>query len=161
MKIQNMKNTIKILTGKIHSGKTTSLFHFMNENDSVDGILAPIVNDKRKLYHISTKTMKDLEVDTSNELTISIGKYHFINETFIWANEQLESSYKQHPEWLIIDELGKLELKGEGLHKSTKEILEDKSNYNTKIILVIRDYLIGDVLDHYNIANSEFEILEL
>ncbi len=156
-----MNNKIKIVTGKIKSGKTTSLFRFMNLQKSVDGILAPIVNDKRRLYHISSKTVKDFEVDHQNENTISVGKYFFLKDSFNWANEKLIESYIKEPDWLIIDEIGKLELQGEGLHTSTKKILGERNKYRTFIILVIRDYLLEESLKDYNISEGDYDILKL
>lgn len=155
-----MEKKIKIVTGKIHSGKTTNLFQFVNNNESVDGILAPIVNKKRKLYHISTRAMKNLEVDEPGENTINVGKYHFINSTFEWANKKLIISRNKNPKWLIVDEIGKLELDSKGLHNSCLEIIKNKDEYDTNIILVIRDYLLEQVLNSYNIMESEYEFLK-
>ena len=156
-----MNPRIKIVTGKIHSGKTTSLFRFISENKAADGILAPIVNERRRLYHISTKTIKDLEVDKKSEGTISVGKYHFLNESFKWANKKLLESYNLPTTYLIIDEIGKLELNGGGLHESTKEIVERIRNSEKYLILVIRDYLLKDVLQYYQINKHDYEILHL
>lgn len=156
-----MSKKIKIVTGKIQTGKTTRLFTFSHSQDSVDGILAPIVNEKRKLFHLSSRTMTDLEVNEKSDLTISVGKYHFLKESFTWANEKIIESFNSNPEWLIIDELGKLELKGEGLHQSASTILFEKKNLSTNIILVIRDYLLEEMLDYYKIAHEEYEILKI
>jgi nucleoside-triphosphatase THEP1 len=156
-----MNKKIRIVTGKIQSGKTTSLFRFANSQKSIDGILSPIVNCKRRLYHISSKTVKDFEIDQSSEETISVGKYFFLKKSFKWANSKLLEGFSKSPEWLIIDEIGKLELKGEGFHSATQKILMDKINSNTKIILVIRDYLIEEALKYYNIAHNDYTFLEL
>jgi nucleoside-triphosphatase THEP1 len=155
----NKKN--RIVTGKIQSGKTTSLFRFANSKKSIDGILTPIINGKRRLYHISSKTVKDFEIDQPSEETISVGKYFFLKKSFEWANKKLIDGFSRSPEWLVIDEIGKLELKGEGFHSATQKILIDKINSNTKIILVIRDYLLEEALKHYNIAHNDYTLLEL
>ncbi len=156
-----MNKKIKIVTGKIQSGKTTRLFQFINTQKSVDGILSPIVNDKRVLYHISSKAMKKFQVNKSNEDTISIGNYIFLQESFTWANKKLLNGFSANPEYLIIDEIGKLELKGEGFYPAIKKILEQSNNSSTKLILVIRDYLLEDALQFFIIANDQYEILNL
>ncbi|MCP5062418.1 MAG: hypothetical protein GY936_08145 [Ignavibacteriae bacterium] len=156
-----MKKKIYIVTGPIHSGKTTRLFKFVVNQNSIDGILAPIVNEERKLYHISSRKIKNLEVSESSDETISIGKYHFLQESFDWANANLIKSFNQVPDWIIIDELGKLELKREGLHKSASYILDKINDSSTKIILVIRDYLLEDIIEFYGISKEEYEILDL
>ncbi len=156
-----MKNKINIVTGKIQRGKTSGLFKLLNTRYSVDGILSPIVNEKRVLYHIASKTIKRFEVDESNEKTISIGNYIFLQESFDWANEKLIQGFSSKPDFLVIDELGKLELKGKGFYPSIKEILEIKDNSATQLILVIRDYLLDEVLHYYGICDNEYEILNI
>jgi len=103
------KRKIYIVTGPIQTGKTTRLFNFIKAKNSVDGILAPVVNNKRALFHISTKQLKILEAENPGEKTIPVGKYNFLKEVFEWANKKLLKSFNAKPEWLIIDEVGKLE----------------------------------------------------
>lgn len=152
---------IRIVTGPIQSGKTTKLFKYVYEIKNIDGILAPIVNDKRRLYHISSKTIKELEIDRPSEKTISVGRYHFLRESFIWANECLSNSFYSNTNNLIIDEIGKLELMGEGLHKATCEIINNIDNSNKNLVIVVRDYLLKDVLEYYSITPKNYEILNL
>ena len=156
-----MNKQINIVTGKIQSGKTTGLFKFINTQKSVDGILSPIVNDKRVLYNISSKTMKIFEVSKSSEETISIGNYTFLQKSFDWANEKLLNGFSANPEYLIVDEIGKLELNGEGLYKSVIKILDQSKNSNIQLILVIRDYLLDEALKFFSISDNQYRILKL
>ncbi|MDX1700105.1 MAG: nucleoside-triphosphatase, partial [Melioribacteraceae bacterium] len=143
------------------SGKTTKLFTYIKKLPSVDGILVPIVNEKRMLYHISSKVMKVFEVDKESSKTVSIGKYIFLKESFDWANQKILQSYNDEPDYLVIDEIGKLELRKEGLHDSFATILKSISHSNTSLILVIRNYLLNEVMRTYNIPEENYEILEL
>ena len=154
------KRKIYIVTGPIQTGKTTRLFNFIKDKNSVDGILAPVVNNKRALFHISTKQLKILEAENPGEKTITVGKYNFLKEVFDWANKKLLKSFNAKPEWLIIDEVGKLELKNEGLHTAIDEILNTKIKNEIKIILVIRDYLLEQVLAKYKINAKEYKLFE-
>ncbi|MBK8946050.1 MAG: hypothetical protein IPM32_12380 [Ignavibacteriae bacterium] len=156
-----MKKRIKILTGKIHSGKTTKLFSTLNTLKSVDGILAPVVNEKRMLYHIESKVMQRLEVDFEIEETIKIGKYLFLEKSFEWANKKIIEGYLKNPDWLIIDEIGKLEIMEKGLHKSFKFFLEDENNYKTKLIIVIRENLLENIIYNYKLDAHELKIYNL
>lgn len=153
-----MNNKIHIVTGKIQSGKTTRLFEFIKDHKLVDGLLAPIVNDKRKLFHIYSKELKELEVSYADTSTISVGKYRFLKETFVWGNTKLIESYNRVPEWLIIDEIGKLELIGKGLDPAVHQIINSTNN-STKIVLVIRDYLLDEVIKRYNLSSSQLKTL--
>jgi len=146
LRILFLKKRIKIFTGKIHSGKTTKLFNYINSLNSVDGILAPIVNDKRMLFHISSKTMKEFEVDSGNLNTINIGQYYFLEKSFIWANEKLIESYLKNPDWLIIDEIGKLELDNNGWYISVNQLLEKT---NKTIIITVRDIYVEAVIEKF------------
>ena len=146
---------IYIVTGPIQTGKTTRLFEFVGAKTSIDGILAPVIDNKRTLYHISSKQLKILEAEHAGEKTIHVGKYNFYKKTFNWANKKLIESFYAKPEWLIIDEVGKLELKNEGLHSTINEILNYRNESETKIILVVREYLLEKVLEKYKIEKTE------
>ena len=55
---------------------------------------------------------------------------------------------------LIIDEIGKLELKGEGYHVAFQKLLssfDNNLNKNKKILLIVRDYLMDEVKNKYQI----------
>lgn len=152
---------IKIVTGRVQSGKTTSLFKFISENKDTDGILSPIVNNKRMLYHISTKTIKEFEAEKHSTDIVSVGKYRFLSDSFDWANQKIIESFNSSVKYIIIDEIGKLELRGEGLHKSAQEIIKEIKNSDKILILVIRDYLLDEILKYYNITEHEYEVLTL
>ncbi len=56
--------------------------------------------------------------------------------------------------YLVIDELGKLELKNKGLHESAKVLIPIyETQKNAHLILVIRDTLLNLVITHYNISH--------
>jgi hypothetical protein len=52
-----MKN-IYILTGEIKSGKTTQLMLWASPQKNIDGILQPVIEGKRFIYHLGSKTLK-------------------------------------------------------------------------------------------------------
>lgn len=156
-----MKNQIRIVTGPIQSGKTTRLFKFVNTQTSVDGILSPIVNDKRVLYHIGSRTIKEFEVNSFDKNIIEVGKYKFLQASFDWGNKILIAGLRKNPEWLIIDEVGKLELQEKGFHNSLKLILTELEIFDTKLVLVIRDYLMKETIIKYNLDQFGYEIMEI
>lgn len=154
---------IYILTGKIRTGKTTALLNWCESRSDVHGLLCPDDhNGKRYFLNVKSKDTFPLEVLTDSEVDdiIPIGPFKFLKSSFERANDYLESLMSlQGNTFVIIDELGKLELKNEGLHASA-EILVAKfmSNDNQHLILVVRDYLIDDILMHYTI--SEYSVLK-
>ena len=146
---------IYILTGPIRSGKTTTIKDWAEQRMDVDGLLSPDDdNGKRFFLKIKSREEIEFEVEFKSEKTINIGRFHFLKSSFEKANSFLKT-FSSEPKnyYLILDELGKLELKNEGLHAST-EILISKFLDSGKhyLILVVRDYLLDDIVAHYNIS---------
>ena len=146
---------IYILTGAIRSGKTTALLHWSKSRNDVDGLLCPDdANGKRYFLKLKNKTIFKLEAEAETEAIVAIGNFKFLRSAFNEANDYLilEAS-KTERQYLIIDEIGKLELKNEGLYVSTKALISQfRSNDNTHLILVVRDYLLDAVMEHYGIT---------
>ncbi|WP_430466806.1 nucleoside-triphosphatase [Winogradskyella ouciana] len=152
---------IYILTGDIRTGKTTALLNWIEGRTDVDGVLCPDgKNGKRYFLEIKPKEEFELEVELESEKTITIGPFHFLKSAFEKANEFLITlSAKNESQYLVIDELGKLELKNTGLHDSAKVLIpkyEKKKDHH--LILVVRESLFDDILEHYNI--SEYSVLK-
>lgn len=144
------------MTGPVHTGKTTRLMQWSMAQVNIDGIFQPLVDGKRFIYHISSKTLKNLETNQNNNVT-EIGKYKFSNETFEWAQNKLLEASQKNLDWLIIDEIGPLELNNRGLEPVVKEILFNSENSNTKILCVVRDSILEKFIEHYGL-NGRYEL---
>jgi len=154
---------IYILRGDIRTGKTTALVEWCKNRDDVDGVLCPDnAEGKRYFQEVKSKTKFEFEVETEleTEAIIEIGNFKFLKSGFEKANAYLLAvALENESQYLIIDELGKLELRKEGLHDSAEKLISNyESNENKHLILVVRDYLLDTVLTHYSI--SEYKILE-
>jgi len=152
--------SIYIFTDEIKSGKTTRLEKWIAENPDSDGILAPCINEKRYLKRIKSGETKLLEYEGNNpkvELT-KICNYNFLKSIFDWGQSELNNAYLQNPDWLIIDEIGPLELKGEALEPMVTKILNDKNLFNVNIVLVVRKKLVEKVIEHYNLHINGFKL---
>lgn len=150
---------IYILTGNIRTGKTTALLDWSGNRNDVDGLLCPDdVNGKRYFLKIKSQASFPLEVSTSSDnVTISIGKFKFLKSSFEIANDYLISSGKKKKvTYFIIDELGKLELRNEGLHKAAVNLISEfESDEQRHLIIIIRESLISEILQHYNISKYQ------
>jgi nucleoside-triphosphatase THEP1 len=146
---------ILIYTGPVHSGKTTSLFQWIYTQKNVKGILQPVIDDKRFTYQIATRTLKILETssDKSEEI-VNIGKYKFSLETFLWAQKILLEDFKNDCEWLVIDEVGPLELNGKGLEPAISKIISDREKFSGNILCVVREEMLDRFIEHYELQNS-------
>ena len=149
---------IYILRGDIRTGKTTALLELCKNRDDVDGVLCPD-NGQGKRYFLEIKSKNEFELETEfeTEAVIEIGNFKFLQSGFEKANSYLLCSTLKSKH-IIIDELGKLELKNEGLHVAAVKLISNyKSDKKQHLILVVRDYLLDAVLKHY--AISDYKIL--
>ena len=94
--------------------------------------------------------------DKSTELT-KIGNYNFLTSVFEWGREELYKAFLQKPKWLIIDEIGPLELRGEGLEPEVSRILNDDANDKTNVVLVVRKTLLEKVTEHYGLHTKGYK----
>lgn len=157
---------IYILSGNIRTGKTTALLEWSKNRDDVDGILCPD-NEFGKRYFLEIKSKKTfpLEIESNSSINSQnitrIGSFHFLKSAFEKSNDYLmQISKKGESKYVIIDELGKLELKNEGLHKSASHLISSlETNQNHHLILVVRSSLLDEIITHYDI--SDFLIMQL
>ncbi len=135
--------------------------HWAVSQKKIDGIFQPVIDDKRFIYHIASRSLKSLEVSASakDEHTIKIGNYSFSKETFEWAGKILLDSLSKDLEWLVIDEIGPLELEGNGLEPAISSIFDERKNISAKIVCVIREEILQKFIDHYKLQNC-YEIFE-
>lgn len=154
-----MDRPLYYYTGPVQTGKTTRVGGWASQNNC-SGILAPIINGKRHLKDLSSGEEKLLE-DESNRNLISIGRYNFKKEVFEWGRQKLLAEYESEPEWLVIDEYGKLELRNEGLEPAISTIINHwKINKKNNLLIVVRDYLVNDFIKKFDkeINFIEFKI---
>ncbi len=157
-------NRISILSGAVHSGKTTRISDWAKGKQGISGILQPVIDGRRYLKEISSGEVKPLELlpDAVESDTISIGNYRFSSQAFSWAREKLLSAFYIKPELLIIDEYGKLEINDRGLEPAICTIMNDLKNYqNTNLVFVIRDYLVSEFLGKYELNRKDVTNLEI
>jgi nucleoside-triphosphatase len=150
--------SIYIFSKPIHSGKTTELLQWCNQQKNMAGILMPDINGSRKILDLNTKEISDAEcIDAANtkQPLTSIGKFNFYTEAFEKANLILLHTLTQNPGWLVIDEAGKLELKGEGFYKSIMKAAKIYGNEDKpgNLLITVRDSLCEEVVSFFKIKN--------
>lgn len=150
--------SIIIFSAPIKTGKTTALFNWIKDKN-VHGLLTPDINGKRMLFDIFNCRYHDLESnDTANNAPyIFVGKYSFYKSAFQLANKILLLSMSMNPDWLIVDEVGKLEFERQvGLHTSILLLIDHYKNPLTKgqLILVIRESLMEKCIQFYDLQDA-------
>lgn len=126
---------IYILTAPVQTGKTSSLLAWSANKNDVYGILTPVINGKRVFINVHTKEEFPMEAADKETEVWTIGRFIFSKINFEKASRIIRESIHSKG-WLVIDEIGPLELKGEGFCTVLKEVLQQRKE---KIVLVIRD----------------------
>ncbi|MBA3648275.1 MAG: hypothetical protein H0W62_06960 [Chitinophagales bacterium] len=140
---------IWILSGPVQSGKTTRLLMWLHNKKNVWGILTPVINGQRFFMDASNKEIFAMEAIQGETDVIAVGKYIFSKDAFVMAEKVLQNSIHKKG-YLIVDEIGKLEIRGEGFCNVLFEIL-NHAGQELRLILVIREELLDAVLQFWNI----------
>ncbi len=152
--------SIYIFSRPLHSGKTTELLQWCGLQKNIYGILMPDINGSRKMLDLDTKEVFDVEcvdtVNTKQSLT-SIGRFYFYTAAFEKANSIVLAALNQMPNWLVIDEAGKLELDSKGFYKSIAKAVDLYSNnkISGNLLITVRESLCDEVISFFKIKNAQ------
>ena len=102
---------------------------------------------------VATGDQFEMEAQENEENVLGIGKYIFSLAGFDRAKNIIRNATKRKNGWLIIDEVGPLELKGEGFEEEIKELLNSKDD-SLKVIIVVRESLLEQVVTYFEIAET-------
>ncbi len=139
----------------MQSGKTTLLQKWL-ENKDAAGILTPDVNSKRILFDIAEKKAYELELNENSE-GIKVGKFMFSSNAFEVAKSILRKQKKAGLDWLVVDEVGRLEIeRKEGLEPVITELIMHYKSEDVKgnLLLIVRDYLLDLAIAHYALQDA-------
>ena len=155
-------SNIFIYSGPVRSGKTTRIGQWARNNPHIDGILAPRIDGQRYVQRISSGACRRLEITNpqANKSIISIGRYRFSAAAFRWAREELLSCLNVPSlQWLVVDEIGPLELQGQGLEPAVSEIFQYcRETPSFKLLLIIRQSLVAEAGVHYQWQAHDFRL---
>jgi nucleoside-triphosphatase THEP1 len=149
---------IYIVSAPKHSGKTTKLTRWSANRNDVFGILTPMENGNRIFMDAHTKEPFHMEATADETDILEVGKYRFSKASFDKASGILLAALKQVKGYIIVDEIGPLELRGFGFSATVKAMLEDKKN-KMQIVLVVREELLEKVVDYFNL--KRFDIVPM
>ncbi|MFO7724265.1 MAG: nucleoside-triphosphatase [Oceanipulchritudo sp.] len=139
-----------ILSGPIGSGKTTRLQHWVGEQPSARGIVSPVVEGKRRFRHLPGGSWREMEAEPGERDVLATPRYRFSAAAFRWAEACLQEDVRHQPDWIVLDEIGKLELRGEGFASFLKGILADQAVPH--LLLVVRAELLPEVRQQFGMG---------
>ena len=142
-------NNIHILSGKVRSGKSTRLLDWYKKTSSCGGIITPLINGKKYIMNIESGEQRLLQgTGKENKNVIKTGNYYLLRETLEWAKNALFEANKTCPQWIVIDEIGYLELNNDGLEPAISRLLPEIEG---NILLVIRERLVEKAVNHFQL----------
>jgi nucleoside-triphosphatase THEP1 len=140
-----------ILTGPVHSGKTTllkNILYSLKEKDlSIDGYLSEAVWEEDDFLGYDLFDLKEYSNHPfirkqGREEWQKIGLFFFLPETLGLAKKIIRRSKKA--DLCVVDEVGPLELKGKGVWPALRDIL---INPKQDLLLVVRESILNDFME--------------
>ncbi len=154
-----MLSNICIFTAPVQAGKTTALMNWAAQKENIGGILAPDAGGLRRLYTLHGRQLADFQLSPAAAAAappaevVSVGKFYFSASAFALARQAIAECLEHPFDWAVIDEAGKLELKGEGLEPAVMQaVAHFKSpGVSGRLLLVVREALLEEVIKHYGL----------
>ncbi len=151
---------VYLISGKKDEGKTTKLKQLYEGKKKASGFIAEKVHDCGR---ITTYNMVNLNTDETCILArlaslplpkdwgddFIHGPFRFSNKGFQWARQLLSSAIEAGAEDFFIDELGKMELNGNGHAELIKTALKTGMN----LYIAVRDINIDDAVKFFDIKD--------
>lgn len=149
-----MKAKIYLFSRPIRTGKTTELQSWLSLKNNVDGVLMPDIEGKRHLQFYKENRLISIEAN-ENEEYFSIGKFKFKIQPFEQAKQYILEAVHQKIDYLVIDEIGKLELQHHsGFEPGLATLIEMANQNNVSLIIVVRSSLLEEMIQHYQINDA-------
>ncbi len=151
---------IFLVTGKVQSGKSTFINSFIQlckqQNLNIAGFIAEgtFKNSKREsfiLHDIETEEKTILGGRSEKEGWSRYRDFYFNPEAFRAGEEILSGGLERGADLLVLDELGPMELAGEGWSGIIEKLAK---NYDIPQLWVVRDRILREVRDRWNVPQQ-------
>lgn len=146
---------IYIFSEPIQSGRTTILENWLPKVQGAAGFLTPDIYGQRKLYDIASGDYFDFEVDPGDcPDHTRIDDRAFDNNIYRHGRQLLLNAVNNWPRWLIVDEVGPLEINEDGgWEPALSELIKQHNDSDNEcdLMLVIRDTLLNEAIQHYRL----------
>lgn len=156
-----MPNNIFLFTAPVQAGKTTALMNWVKNKKRIGGFLTPDREGLRYLYTLENRQFHDFQVEVetakvmpANKL-VTVGKFNFYAAAMALAQQTLLNDVGSDFDWIIIDEIGKLELRGKGLEPVAGQIIKhfQTRSSSAKLLLVVRESLLDAIIQRYKLED--------
>jgi nucleoside-triphosphatase THEP1 len=162
-----LKPQILIITGEIHQGKTTFtqtiIKDLLEQKIRIAGFLSLAINKNNirtgfNLFDIESSEQTELCSTVKDESRIKFGQYYFNNDAILKGNEILNTENLSDKQLIVIDEVGPLELAGNGWCSAIENITRSIA---IPQLWVVRKSIVKKIARKWNIGNAYiFDITE-
>lgn len=154
-----MPNNIFLFTAPVNSGKTTTLMNWAAGQTRLGGILAPDLDGLRRIYTLRDRQLHEYQLTdadaaaTPPDALVNICKFNFRADAFELARQALLRDSLADCEWVVADEVGKLEVKGRGLEPAITDLVRryQSGEAQGKLLLVVREEMAEQVAEYYGL----------
>ncbi len=153
-----MTKSVLIITGEQNSGKTTMAYALCSRLDLDDYTIGGVIQvlalpgepkDRYRLASLSDGT-STVFLDAEEHSSWSrIGRFSLNPEGLLWAQQQLQAAYSY--DVTVFDEIGRLELNGEGFDGALSRALQ---GYEGNLMLIVREEFLSEVCLRYSIDRN-------
>jgi nucleoside-triphosphatase THEP1 len=150
---------ITLFTGTIRSGKTSTLALWASSQTEIGGFLSPDdSHGKRQLVLLSNGQTLPFELDDqSTEPGLDVGRFRLSEQAFNSGKAEVSRAFASETcQYIIIDEVGKLELNNQGWAPELATWIAEANqpDFKKQLILVVRDTLVEDVQRHFQLSDT-------
>ncbi len=152
-----MNDSIYLFSAPIRAGKTTALRHWAEERQDVGGFLTPDASGGRRLFALQARRWFPFELTAgSTEPAVEVGKFRFAAASFVLARRLMQADAAAGCAWTVVDEVGKLELLGEGFEPALGTLVKgfQAGRYAGRLLLVVRQSLLAEVQTRYHLEQA-------
>lgn len=159
----SIRNVINILTGPVHSGKTTFLKNTIpllrGRNFEIDGYLSEAIWKTKEFFGYDLVDLKDHRYHPfirkqGQQDWQRIGLFFFLSETLDIAKKIIHRSKKA--DLCVVDEVGPLELTGKGVWPALKDVLMIPEQ---GVLLVVRESILKNFME--KIQRDDFVVYDI
>lgn len=152
---------VTIISADINSGKTTYVNNLVMANRSKYLGFISFSNSEKNFYYledIKTKSKIPLMDEIYEKDCKRIGKFFIKKDAFLMAKTLLLKQVDEYSDPIVVlDEIGRLELNGEGFDSLLKELIDLKIN----MMLCVRKKFVSEVIQKYRFDKDDLNIVEV
>lgn len=142
---------LHLLSGPVRTGKTTRLRRWLTSCPHAGGLLMPTDAAGRR-YFLDVRSGLQWPADArpGQWPVLRVGRFGFSPAAFAWADAALRGAAAPPTEWLVLDEVGPLELRGQGLAPALAAVLAG-APLPRHLVLVVRQGLTEAVWQRFGL----------